>query len=233
MVSLMNQASLVVSCEHASAWIPHQLRGKLKIPEAVLESHRGYDIGAMLWAKIISGACKQSLLSGGCSRLIVDLNRSTNSRSLFSEYSQNLSDEMKKWVMVNYYHPYRESLRAVILKMNASKKRVVHLSVHSFTPVLNEKKRNCDFGVLYDPNRKWEKKIAEELFVLLKGLETGLRVRRNYPYKGVADGVTTAMRLEFSDQLYSGIELEINQDLVGRSDLAEKAASAIASRFCS
>ena len=38
-----------------------------------------------------------------------------------------------------------------------------------------------------------------------------MRVRRNYPYNGASDGLTTYLRGRFSGRLYSGIELEVNQ----------------------
>jgi hypothetical protein len=36
-------------------------------------------------------------------------------------------------------------------------------------------------------------------------------VRRNYPYRGYADGLTTWLRKRYPDPAYAGIELEINQ----------------------
>jgi hypothetical protein len=41
-------------------------------------------------------------------------------------------------------------------------------------------------------------------------------VRRNYPYRGTADGFTTYLRRQFSARKYLGIELEVNQSLLGR-----------------
>src|SRR5437764_832924 len=40
---------------------------------------------------------------------------------------------------------------------------------------------------------------------------TPLKVRRNYPYAGRNDGLTTAFRRRFPASRYLGIELEINQ----------------------
>jgi hypothetical protein len=39
-------------------------------------------------------------------------------------------------------------------------------------------------------------------------------VRRNYPYAGRADGVTSHLRLRFPPGVYVGIELEVNQKIV-------------------
>jgi hypothetical protein len=36
-------------------------------------------------------------------------------------------------------------------------------------------------------------------------------VRRNYPYRGWSDGLTTALRRRFAERAYVGIELEVNQ----------------------
>ena len=41
-----------------------------------------------------------------------------------------------------------------------------------------------------------------------------LRVRRNYPYTGNADGLTAHLRKRFAQSTYVGIELEINQGIV-------------------
>ena len=41
-----------------------------------------------------------------------------------------------------------------------------------------------------------------------------LRVRRNYPYNGNADGLTAHLRKRFAQSTYVGIELEINQGIV-------------------
>jgi hypothetical protein len=40
------------------------------------------------------------------------------------------------------------------------------------------------------------------------------RVRRNYPYAGKGDGLTSHLRLPFPPRAYVGIELEVNQSLV-------------------
>ena len=62
--------------------------------------------------------------------------------------------------------------------------------------------------------RKGEKTFAHELYQTLIR-ETSLRVRMNYPYQGRSDGHTTALRRLFGSGEYIGIELEVNQALVG------------------
>jgi hypothetical protein len=36
-------------------------------------------------------------------------------------------------------------------------------------------------------------------------------VRRNYPYRGDADGLTTHLRKRYPDGRYTGVEIEVNQ----------------------
>lgn len=43
---------------------------------------------------------------------------------------------------------------------------------------------------------------------------TGLRIRRNYPYRGNADGFITALRRTYDACNYLGFEVEINQALL-------------------
>ena len=38
-----------------------------------------------------------------------------------------------------------------------------------------------------------------------------LAVRKNYPYLGKTDGLTTTLRKKWEDALYLGIEIEVNQ----------------------
>ena len=40
-------------------------------------------------------------------------------------------------------------------------------------------------------------------------------MRRNYPYRGRADGLPTWLRRKFPDRAYVGVEFELNQALVG------------------
>jgi predicted N-formylglutamate amidohydrolase len=94
--------------------------------------------------------------------------------------------------------------------MVSQNKRVVHIGVHTFTPELYGKVREFDIGLLYDPSRLPEKRCAEEWKT---NISTRFRVRLNQPYKGKADGLITALRKLFSEEVYLGIELEVNHKL--------------------
>jgi len=235
------------------------------------------------------------------SRLLVELNRSVHHPALFSIATKDCPPDVRDSILERYYWPYRKSVEEAIRKQVVQGKCVLHLSVHSFTPVLDGVVRQADVGFLYDPKRSVERQFAERWreYVrvvpnkvmsesrankfahgtrtgesrankfahatrtkLVQGTRTGkaranklahatrtklvqgtrttlplasqtrcygltvpevmerLRVRRNYPYRGSADGFTTYLRTCFPPFRYLGIELEVNQRFV-RSDRRE------------
>lgn len=97
--------------------------------------------------------------------------------------------------------------------MIAAGARVIHVSAHSFTPILDGQARTADIGLLYDPSRAFESRVCRSWRDRLATAAPHLRVRRNYPYRGTADGFTTYLRTRFPMDRYAGIELEVNQRL--------------------
>jgi predicted N-formylglutamate amidohydrolase len=71
--------------------------------------------------------------------------------------------------------------------------------------------------VLYDPARPLERALAVAWARALARELPERVVRRNDPYRGSADGLTTAMRRELPAARYVGIEIEINQKHIDRS----------------
>ena len=90
-----------------------------------------------------------------------------------------------------------------------------HVAVHSFTPELDGEVRNADVTFLYDSRRPRERELCRRWAAILHRIDPALRLRRNYPYLGKADGLATALRRLQPEARYMGVELEINQALVG------------------
>ena len=89
--------------------------------------------------------------------------------------------------------------------------RVVHISVHSFTPRLRGVTRRADIGLLYDPGRRLETTLSLAWKRAFRRHAPRLRVRCNYPYRGTSDGLTRALRRRFGPRHYAGVEFELNQ----------------------
>ena len=201
-----------LTCEHASNAVPSRFRSVFSKNRDLLKSHFGYDIGARDYAQEISKRVSCPLLCGDVTRLLVDLNRSPFNPHLFSSITKPLDQMMKQEILSLYYTPFRTKVRQLVEEKASLGIRVIHISCHSFTPVLKGVERTMDLGILYDPHRIHEKLFSEALCRELR-LQTSMIVRLNAPYKGVSDGHVTSLRRLFSPEQYIGLELELNQSL--------------------
>ena len=121
---------------------------------------------------------------------------------------------LRERIVEQHYIPYRAQVEQLVRQSRAQSRRVIHISSHSFTPRLHGKVRRADVGLLYDPGRMGEVKLCARWKAALAEVAPTLRVRRNYPYAGKGDGLTSYLRRRFSPDAYVGIELEVNQKIV-------------------
>lgn len=207
----MGSHSLVVTCEHGGNRIPSRYLDLFKANQVLLDSHRGFDPGALCMAKDLAAAFTAPLVASTVSRLLVDLNRSVGHPHLHYKAIPDEPSEIREIILKHYYQPYRMRAERLVKQAIAEHGQVIHLSSHSFTPELDGKVRNADIGLLYDPTRPVEVSLCEHWKAALKVCSPELSVRRNYPYVGKGDGLTAWFRQQFSSDIYVGIELEVNQ----------------------
>lgn len=221
---------LVLSCEHGGNRVPAAYADLFagRAAARALASHRGSDLGALALAESMARRLRAPLVASTVTRLLVDLNRSVGHRSLFSEFSRVLDREARQRLLERHYLPHRERVTEIVRSSIARNGRVVHVAVHSFTPRLGSKRRCADFGLLYDPARPLERSLSARWKDLLQSVDSHPRVRRNYPYRGAADGLTTHLRMCFSGGAYLGLELEVNEELL-RNAAVETADAVVAS----
>ncbi len=205
---------VILSCEHAVDTIPAEFQHYFTEHAALLNSHRGIDFGAAAIARHLSQSLNCYLHSATISRLLIDYNRTLNQQGCFSEISNTFSDAQKQTLIESYYQPYRQHIIEQINTRIAEGYQVWHLSMHSFTPVMDGVVRQAEIGLLYDPQRASEKRLVQRWQRLLKSHDKHWRTRLNYPYKGTADGFTTTLRSEYAANDYLGIEIECNQALM-------------------
>lgn len=206
--------SFVVTCEHGGNRIPARFRSLFRGRRALLDSHRGYDAGALIMAKALADAFAAPLIVSTISRLVIDLNRSIGHPQLFSAATRAAPSQLRTKIVAQYYRPYRVEVERLIRRSVARGRRVIHVSSHSFTSVLDGKVRCADVGLLYDPARQREADLCARWKASLAAIAPQIRVRRNYPYSGNGDGLTSALRFVFPASAYVGVELEVNQDIV-------------------
>ena len=201
----------VITCEHGGNRIPSPYSDLFTGHQALLDSHRGFDPGALSMAKALATAFAVPLVTATVSRLLVDLNRSIGHPRLYFEATLNEPPEVRQQIVKHYYQPYRARAEHLVRQAIVDHGQVIHLSSHSFTPELHGKVRDADIGLLYDPSRASEVDFCECWRAALKVCAPGLKVRRNYPYAGKGDGLTAWFRRRLPPSTYVGVELEINQ----------------------
>jgi len=204
--------ALLFTVEHGDNKVPPEYAHLFVGQESVLASHRGHDPGAgelaIRFATRFHAPCERAEIT----RLLVDQNRSVhNRRALFSEYSRPLSSDKKEEILSAFYWPYQDAVRARIANLLQDYDVVLHLAIHSFTPELRGRVRNCEIGLMYDPKRPLEKEFCCRWQAEIESLDPGLRVRRNYPYQGDSDGIVRSMRRLWPVESYIGLQIEVNQ----------------------
>jgi predicted N-formylglutamate amidohydrolase len=204
---------LLLTCEHGGNQVPSQYRRLFTAHHELLESHRGWDPGTKQLALRWHEQVESELVIATVTRLLVDLNRSPNHPQAFSEITRDLQEAEKLQLLARYHAPHRTQVTEQVRIAINRGRRVLHIGIHSFTPILNGQVRNAEIGLLYDPRRKWELEICRRWRDALRSMSVQPRVRMNYPYRGTSDGLTTSLRKSFDANMYAGIELEINQQL--------------------
>lgn len=224
----------VVSCEHAGNRIPRDYRQYFCSAgaQADLQSHRGYDPGAIQAARTLARSLGTEVIATQTSRLVVDANRSLHNPTLFSKYMCDA--ESRQQAIEQWYVPYREQVIAAINSKQNSKQHskqnlkkhseqqepphrpIVHLSVHTFTPRFRGRWRAFEVGLLFDPARELESTFCRVWRDAIAACCPSSRVELNEPYQGIDDGFTTALRQLYHANDYLGIELELNHRLFKR-----------------
>lgn len=209
------RGGLLLSCEHAGNRIPREYARLFRGAKRVLASHRGWDPGALGVARWLARHFRVPLHSVTWSRLLVESNRAPTNPRIWSRYTAKLPAAERARILEHYWWPHRRTVEKTVRKLVMSRSRaVVHIAVHSFTPVFGGEFRNTDIGLLYNTRRPGETALCKRLKEFLEKLDPELRIRRNYPYRGAADGLPTWLRRRFPENAYVGVELELNHALL-------------------
>ncbi|MCB0494543.1 MAG: N-formylglutamate amidohydrolase [Cyclobacteriaceae bacterium] len=216
----MRPFHIIITCEHGGNLIPSQYASHFTGCEDQLESHRGWDIGALQIAQKLSTELNAKLFQTRISRLLVDCNRSVFNPEIYSDRTNRLSNNEKEEILKEYYYSYRNKVERYIRKIS-KQQRVLHVSVHTFVPEWNGVERSVDVGLLFDEARTTENIFCNYWKNELEKKLPDKSVKLNEPYKGADDGFTTYLRKKFSEQNYLGIEIEVNHKWANTPELNE------------
>lgn len=186
-VSADSTSDIVLLCEHAGNAIPKAL-GNLGIPAEIVESHRGWDIGAQSVARRVAERLQAPLVIQNYSRLVLDCNRPPESDLAIPEISDQvavpgncaLSAEARAMRVNEIFRP----MDAALNQLFARHSRRAAFSIHSFTPQFAGADRPWHAGFL----SRTQSGVAIELMdhIALRRPELVLAV--NEPYQIETDG---------------------------------------------
>jgi predicted N-formylglutamate amidohydrolase len=223
------KAPVLLVCDHASRTFPRAMN-QLGLADWVLDKHVACDIGAAMVTHFLSDRLDAPAMLAGYSRLIVDLNRQTDSSTAFIEVSDgitvpgnlDLSDEEKADRITSFFDPYHGAISRQLEGFEQRGIQPAFISVHTCTPVFNQVVRQMHIGVMWDDDPR----IARPLIRNLDAMD-GICVGDNEPYSGKhPHDFTIDFHAEPNGLPYAGIE--VRQDLVSDEKGARKWAHILA-----
>jgi len=220
---------VVLACEHASNRVPGSLNG-LGLDAAALRSHIAWDPGARSVALGLSRSLDAPLVASRISRLVYDCNRPPDSPAAMPVRSERfdipgnagLSEGARAARVREIYRPFRARLGAMLDRRAAGRAPVCLVTIHSFTPVYFETRREVELGILHDSDAR-----LADLMLARASEITGLRSGRNQPY-GPEDGVTHTLREHALPRGIPNVMIEIRNDLLEKPRERDAITSALA-----
>ncbi|MFA6018882.1 MAG: N-formylglutamate amidohydrolase [Rhodospirillales bacterium] len=215
---------LLLICDHASNAVPPELGGLGLLPDD-LQRHIAWDIGAAEVTRELSRLMNATALLGAVSRLVIDLNRPPDDASAIPAISdgslipgnQGLTSFGIQRRVQTYFAPYHDAIAGEIRRL----KNPALVSVHSFTPVMNDQPRPWQIGVLWNRDGRLALPLIEAL-----RREPGLLVGDNEPYSGRDLAYSMNIHAGAAGLLHAGIE--IRQDLIDTPEKAQDWARRLA-----
>jgi predicted N-formylglutamate amidohydrolase len=205
----------VIVADHAGRVFPQRL-GTLGLPDAELERHIAWDIGAGAVATRVAEALDASLLMQSYSRLVIDCNRPLSASTSIAEMSERTSipgnvaiGQAEREVRVReIFEPYHRAITSELDRRREAGEPTVLIALHSFTPVFMSIARPWHVGTLYRHPH-----FAGILLDLLRA-EPDLVVGDNQPY-AVSDVTDYTIPVHGERRGLPHTGIEIRQDLIG------------------
>ncbi|MCT4559211.1 MAG: N-formylglutamate amidohydrolase [Pelagimonas sp.] len=178
----------LITCDHASNIVPPDLGGTLGLPDADMNRHIAYDVGAAGVSLALGEALGAPVLLSNFSRLVIDPNRGEFDPTLLMKLydgsiipgNRHADDAERERRLNAYYRPYHDELA----RLAARRDDTVIVAVHSFTRQLQGRPtRPWHVGILH----AYDRRLSDPLIAALEA-EPDLTVGRNEPYAGHLPG---------------------------------------------
>jgi predicted N-formylglutamate amidohydrolase len=218
-----------ITCDHAGRRIPRGL-GTLGVPEARLESHIAWDLGAAGVARRLGAALEATVVLQRYSRLVIDCNRPLAAPDSIVALSEGTAVPGNREVSAAdadrrasaIFRPYHDHIARALDDRRATGQPTILVAMHSFTPVFHGVARPWHIGVLYQRDPR----LAVVLRDGLRG-DPALVVGDNQPYS-VSD-LTDYGLIQYGERRRNPhVELELRQDLIAEPEGQQQWANRLA-----
>ena len=214
-VNAAGAADVVIVCDHASCLVPADL-GDLGLDGALLRGHIGWDIGAADVARGLAERLDATAVLAGVSRLVIDPNRAPeHPHSIRAESdgvpvpgNRDIGHAEAARRARAWFHPYHQEIERQLRRVQARAAPLL-ISVHSFTPVMNDVARPWHAALLHGDDAR----PVAPLMAAFKARYPDLVVGDNEPYTGYPDQSHTVPHHAERRGL-ANITFEIRQDLI-------------------
>ena len=214
-VGLLGRSNFVIVVDHAGRRIPRRLNG-LGLPEAELQRHIAWDIGALGVARQVAAALDAPLLAQNYSRLVIDCNRDPKVATSIPRLSESIEipgniDLTEAQILARraeVFDPYHQRITALLDERAAAGRTSILVAQHSMTNIYGGVTRPMHAAVLYNRDRRFAGLVLDAL-----RREDGLIVADNEPYF-VSDETDYTIPRHGEGRGLPHVEIEIRQDLV-------------------
>ncbi|HKX09866.1 MAG TPA: N-formylglutamate amidohydrolase [Stellaceae bacterium] len=214
-VNAAGKAPVLVTCDHASRRVPKSLRN-LGLDAESLKLHIAWDIGAADVSRHLARKLDAPAILAGYSRLVIDCNRDIDDPTAMPAVSdgvpvpgnKDLSSAAGAQRVEVLFKPYHAAIEAALDGFTARGVHPAVLSIHSFTPVMNDFARPWHIGILWDKDPR----MAIPMLAALRR-ETGLVVGDNEPYSAREPAGYT-VRTHAEKRGLPHLNVELRQDLL-------------------
>ena len=216
-------SSILILSDHASNRVPMVLDGLGLAGTSHLDEHIAVDIGAKDVTEYLADGLNAPAVMAEYSRLVIDLNRDlarvdsipSLSDGIEVPGNKTLSTADKRARQDEIYHVYHDE----ITRQLACPAIKTVISVHSFTPVMNGRKRPTEIGILWDGVADFPRRLIKAL----RENNPDRVIGDNTPYSFIDDGELNHTFYKHDVQkMPNPLLVEFRQDLV---DTPAKAAS--------